>query len=139
MTTNFVIPESFADVRYVAQRIPGVENQADLRLGANCQVYAYAFLRHFGLAPPELLRSSELWADTEFTIIADDFQWLDLMLYNKTQAAYGAHVGVYVGDGQVLHLAQAIGHPIVQQHEDLLLEDKYACFIGAKRVLSASG
>ena len=131
----FEIPEKFIDVSYNPQRIPNVENQSDLTLGANCQVYAYELLRHFGKHPP-MLRSSELWSDEQYTHRVNDFEILDLMLYNKTSDSYGAHVGVYVGDGMVLHLSQEIGHPVIQRHDELLLNNKYSFFIGAKRVNS---
>ena len=134
MKQVFKIPERFADVRYNAQRIPDVENQSDLSLGANCQVYAYELLRHYGKSPP-LLRSSELWSDEQYTQKVSDYKFLDLMLYNNTLDAYGAHVGVYVGNGFVLHLSKEIGHPVIQKHEALLLNKKYVYFIGAKRVL----
>lgn len=39
------IPEAFYDVEYKADRIPAVENQSALALGANCQVFAYALLK----------------------------------------------------------------------------------------------
>ena len=39
------IPKAFLDVQYKSARIPGVENQSDLSLGANCQVFAYVILK----------------------------------------------------------------------------------------------
>lgn len=130
----FEIPEKFINVHYNGKRIPEVDNPSDLILGANCQLYAYELLRHFGKHPPTL-RSSELWSDQHYTVITDSYELLDLMLYNKTPVAYGAHVGVYIGEGKVLHLSYAIGHPVIQNHTALLAEEKYAYFIGAKRVL----
>ncbi len=88
------IPERFNKVKYCSAKIPGVDNEADLTLGANCQVFAYALLRHFGLNPPPL-RSSELWSDTQFTKNVSEFEALDIMMYNNKDQAYGAHVGVY--------------------------------------------
>lgn len=134
MTQLFEIPPAFINVHYDGQRIPNVENQADLTLGANCQLYAYELLRHFGKHPPSL-RSSELWSDDCYTKKTTAYTIFDLMFYNKIPQAYGAHVGVYVGNGMVLHLSYAIGHPVIQKHTELLLQAKYACFIGAKRVL----
>ena len=135
MKQVFKIPERFTDIRYNTQRIPGVEKQSDLSLGANCQVYAYELLRHYGKSPP-LLRSSELWSDEQFTQKVSDYEFLDLMLYNNTLDAYGAHVGVYINDGLVLHLSKEIGCPAIQKHEALLLNKKYTYSIGVKRVLS---
>jgi len=136
----FEIPVEFAHVCYNPQKIPKPEHEAnpdfvDLVLGANCQLYAYELLRYFGRKPPSL-RSSELWDDQCFTkAVASTYQIFDLMLYNKTPQAYGAHVGVYVGDDRVLHLSYAIGYPVIQSHTELLSQEKYAYFIGAKRVL----
>lgn len=129
------LPETFRQVHYAGKRIPGVENEDDLTLGANCQVYAYALLRHHGLHMPPF-RSSELWTDTEYTQVVTEFQPLDIMLYNKTNAAYGAHVGLYLGDGWILHLSKEIGQPAIQTHQALLLNERYAFFIGAKRIMS---
>ena len=46
------IPEAFFDVEYKSARIPGVENQSDLSLDANCQVFAYALLKENGSVMP---------------------------------------------------------------------------------------
>lgn len=132
--TIFQIPKAFVDVQYNAKRIPSVENASDLSLGANCQLYAYELLRHYGKNIPPF-RSSNLWEDTEYTQKVDTPKFLDLMLYNKTPDAYGAHIGLYVGNNQILHLSFDIGHPVIQQHNELISQEKYACFIGAKRVL----
>ncbi|WP_087016247.1 hydrolase [Thaumasiovibrio subtropicus] len=127
------IPSRFLDVDYVSARIPGVENEEDLTLGANCQVFAYSLLRHFGLMPP-CLRSSELWADEVDTYVVTELKPLDIMMYNHSPVAYGAHVGVYWGNGQVLHLSLDNGKPKLESHEALLTQRKYCHFIGAKRV-----
>lgn len=135
MSQLFEIPENFINVSYNPKIIPNGENQPDLTQGANCQVYAYELLRYFGKNPP-LLRSSELWSDEQQTKKVVDYERLDLMLYNKTPQSYGAHVGVYVGNGMVLHLSQEVGYPVIQHHDELILNKKYTCFIGVKRVLS---
>ena len=135
MTPVFKIPRRFIDVQYDSLRIPGVKNQSDLTLGANCQVYAYELLQYFGKSPL-LFRSSELWADCEYSKEVEEYKILDLMLYNKTPKSYEAHVGVYVGDGMVLHLSKEEAYPVIQKHEDLLLKEKYTFFIGAKRVVA---
>ncbi|OAD18632.1 cell wall-associated hydrolase [Candidatus Thiomargarita nelsonii] len=135
MEKTFKIPKPFIHVKYNPQRIPGVENQVNLNLGANCQVYAYELLRYFGKNPP-MYRSSELWRDSQYTAKTKNYKILDLMLYNKTPQSYGAHVGIYVGNGNVLHLSSDIGYPVIQKHEELILQEKYSCFIGAKRVIS---
>jgi len=129
------LPTKFKNVKYNALRIPGVKNQSNLNLGANCQLYAYEFLRYFGKHPPEL-RSSELWTDTKYTEKITEFKFLDLMLYNETEESYGAHVGVYIGNDMILHLSKEIGYPVIQEHKEMMLNRKYSYFIGAKRVIS---
>ena len=134
---QIIIPEAFFDVSYKSARIPGVENQSDLSLGANCQIFAYALLKENGLHVPND-RSSELWSDTSYSEVVTDFRPLDLMLYNATSGSYGAHVGVYTGDGEVIHLSLQNGKPEIISHESLLLNEKYQWFVGAKRILRAS-
>ena len=128
------VPKSFMDVSYESSRIPGVENQADLTLGANCQVYIYALLNHFGKNIPNF-RSSELWDDIVFTKKVSDFHALDIMMYNDSVNAYGAHVGLYLGDQRVVHLSKDNGIPKVELHDELIKQRKYSVFIGAKRIL----
>ena len=120
------IPDRFKNVKYVASCSPGSKDDSDLTLGANCQVFAYNLLRDFGLNPPNY-RSSELWGDSEF-------KPLDIMMYNDTTDSYGAHVGVYVGNGLVYHLSLSNGVPKFERHLDLLQQSKYRFFIGAKRI-----
>jgi len=57
------------------------------------------------------------------------------MLYGQTGDAYGAHVAVFIGDGKVIHLSQENGKPEVLPHKSMLLNEKYRCFVGAKRIL----
>ena len=90
-----IIPEKYHHVKYVTSVIPDLAIEPNVTNGANCQVFAYSLLREFGLKAP-LLRSSELWVEDELTQVVTDFEPLDIMLYNKTDEAYGAHVGVYV-------------------------------------------
>ena len=127
------IPASFYDVEYRSDRIPGIDNQSDLKLGANCQVFAYALLKENGRYVPND-RSSELWSDRSYSEVVSEFEPLDLMLYNSSNDAYGAHVGVYVGEGKIIHLALRNGKSKIELHGDMLKKDRYQCFIGAKRI-----
>jgi len=111
-----------------------VEDQGNLALGANCQVFAYELLRFFGKTVPDY-RSSDLWEDEDSTRKVADFEPLDFMVYNSKPEPYGAHIGVYIGDGNVIHLSKNNGIPKVEKHEALLAQEKYAIFIGAKRVI----
>ncbi|WP_318212365.1 hydrolase [Streptomyces sp. SJL17-1] len=136
-----VLPAEFWTVRYEGSRFPGsaaVAARPGLTGGANCQLFAYEVLRHFGLTPPDL-RSSELWTDTEATVHVPVAQPLDLVLFNSTPSAYGAHVGVHVGDDAILHLCAELGRPAVWTAADFAARERYAVRLGAKRVLPRPG
>ncbi|MCX5227932.1 hydrolase [Streptomyces sp. NPDC006553] len=134
------LPAEFWTARYDGSRFPGaaaVAARPGLAAGANCQLFAYEVLRHFGLTPPDL-RSSELWSDTGATVHVPHAQPLDLVLFNSTADAYGAHVGVHVGDDAILHLCAEVGHPVVWGTADFASRERYAVRLGAKRVLPRS-
>ncbi|QKG18707.1 Cell wall-associated hydrolase [Actinomadura verrucosospora] len=88
----------------------------------------------FELDPPDL-RSSELWADAEFTERVAVACPLDLVLFNATQDAWGAHVGVCVGDDQILHLCAEVGHPVVWSWQEFAERKRYRTVVGIKRVV----
>jgi lipoprotein Spr len=74
------IPERFWQVRYHRGGVRGVDG------GANCQQYAYEFLRAFGYRIPDF-RSSNLWADTLHTVVTASPERFDLVLvHNKPDA-----------------------------------------------------
>ncbi|RKS71007.1 hypothetical protein BZB76_5487 [Actinomadura pelletieri DSM 43383] len=130
------LPSEFWDVRYVGARFPGspaVAAEPGIAAGANCQLFAYQVLMHFGLDAPAL-RSSELWADTEWTTRVPAARPLDLVLFNATGDAWGAHVGVWVDDDQVLHLSDEVGYPVVWSMDDFAARARYRTLIGFKRV-----
>jgi lipoprotein Spr len=128
------IPDSFWRMTYAGARYPGAPTLQDDLESGNCQVFAYQLLRHFGRVVPDL-RSSELWDDHLATERVSDLRPLDLLLFGKTGDAYGAHVAVYVGDGQAIHLAKAAGKPEVWPLSQFAERPAYAVFIGAKRTL----
>ncbi|MEF3114773.1 cell wall hydrolase [Streptomyces chrestomyceticus] len=140
------LPAALRDVPYDGARHPGAppppgRHPYDVTAGANCQLYAYAVLRHFGHEVPPL-RSAELWADTAATVRAEPPGPLDLVLFDAGQApgrppGYGAHVGVHLGPDQVLHLCKEAGRPAVWTYADFARRARYARFLGAKRVLTA--
>ncbi|MGH4031345.1 hydrolase [Actinomycetota bacterium Odt1-20B] len=130
------LPAAFWTTPYVGSRFPGaaaVRDLPGLGAGANCQLFAYEVLRHFGLSPAPL-RSSELWEDTDSTVHAAEPEPLDLLLFNGSAAAYGAHVGVWAGDDAVLHLCAEVGRPAVWRLEDFAARERYRVLLGAKRV-----
>jgi len=79
--------------------------------------------------------SSELWVDQKFTRIAINLQPLDLILLNRTNEAWGAHVVVCIGQDLVFHLSKLNGFPKIEYMHDLQKNPKYRCYIGAKTVI----
>lgn len=126
------IPARFRDVPYHGNRYPGSLTPRGLKRGANCQHFAYEFLRHFGFTVPNL-RSSELWADRRFSSRVRRLRRFDLLLFNRKRASWGAHVGVYLGGGKVLHLCKSVGRPAVWTLDDFAAREEYHTMLGAKR------
>ena len=134
------LPAAFWTVPYARSRFPGSAAVADrpgLAEGANCQLFAYGVLGHFGLAPPAL-RSSDLWDDTEATVRVPVARPLDLLFFNATDDAYGAHIGVWTGDDEVLHLCAEVGRPAVWGLADFAARNRYRVLIGVKRLIALS-
>ena len=130
------LPDSFWEVRYVGARYPGspaVLARPGLADGANCQLFANEVLRHFGYDPPDL-RSSQLWGDTESTQLVTVPRPLDLVLVNRTKDAWGAHIGVWAGDDQVLHLCADLGKPALWTLRMFAARPSYRELVGYKRV-----
>lgn len=127
------IPQQFFEVEYKGSRIPGTENPSNFKQGANCQVFAYELLKHNGINIPNF-RSSELWEDTIYTEKVEIIKPLDILLYNSENKAYGAHVGVSIGNNMLIHLSAENNKAEIISQEDMLRKNKYCIFIGAKRV-----
>lgn len=134
MTNNQLphIPDFLMHLKYDGSKHPGNTKVLELKESANCQVFAYALLHYYGIQIPPF-RSSELWTDECHTKVVSIFQPLDLLLFNDNPNSWGAHVGVYLGDDQVIHLSKVIGKPIVWDLTTFGQYAKYQCFIGAKR------
>ncbi|MFD3948286.1 hydrolase [Streptomyces sp. NPDC058579] len=131
------LPAAFWTVPHIGSRFPGsaaVTDRPGLAEGANCQLFAYEVLSHFGLTVPPL-RSSDLWQDTAATVHVPTPQPLDLLLFNSTEDPYGAHVGVSVGSDAVLHLSAEVGSPAVWKLTDFARRLRYRVLIGAKRAI----
>lgn len=101
--------------------------------GANCQLWAYALLGHFGIDVPPF-RSSELWEDTQSSAAVRGFEPLDLLLFNDTERPWGAHVAVCLGDDLVAHLSRHVGLPEVCAIEEMRRSPRYRVLVGAKRL-----
>lgn len=130
------LPKHFREVPYVGERFPGspaVAGHPGLALGANCQLFAYNVLEHFGLGPPPV-RSSELWLDTSSTTPVDIAAPLDLLLFNDTIDPWGAHIGVWIGRDQILHLSAEAGKPTVWPRQEFASRARYRVLVGIKRV-----
>jgi cell wall-associated NlpC family hydrolase len=129
------LPESVWATPYVGRRFPGSRSVAEkpgLADGANCQLFAYEVLRHFGVDVPAR-RSSDLWADTEHTERVHASRPLDLALFNATGDSWGAHVGVVVGEGRILHLCAEAGRPAVWSAVEFAVRERYRTLLGFKR------
>ena len=99
------IPAGFWQMHYDTTHDPNSPTLQGIESGANCQNFAYELLRHLGRHVPSL-RSSNLWEDTLDTVPVDDYQPLDL-IFNRTSVAWGAHIGVYVGNDRAIHLSRS--------------------------------
>ncbi|HKU96890.1 MAG TPA: hypothetical protein VJR58_16525 [Vineibacter sp.] len=127
-----VIPRRFWDVPFNDDCYPG--KAVGFAKGANCQQYAYEFLRHWGFQVPDF-RSSDLWEDVEFTAIADRIEPFDIVMVHKGADAWGAHIGVALGENAILHLSKRNGVPAIETLDALMSRPEYRFLIGAKRCL----
>lgn len=135
------LPEGIWATPYVGRRFPGSRSVAErpgLADGANCQLFAYEVLRHFGLYVPAW-RSSDLWADTGTVERVRLPRPLDLALFNADDTAWGAHVGVVVGEDRILHLCAEAGRPAVWPLREFAARDRYRTLLGFKRLRPGAG
>lgn len=134
MISPVAIPPQFWNVPYRAEHFPGAATTQGLRGGANCQQFAYEFLREHGYTIPNF-RSSDLWEDRIHTEKIDAIEPFCLVLLYRTSEAWGAHVGVGLGNELVLHLSKAIGTPAIEPLSTMMSRSEYACLVGLKRAL----
>jgi len=133
MITEADIPASFWSVRYNGECIP-TDAPFDLSQGANCQLFAYALLAEFGKRLPPF-RSSDLWEDMVYTsMVTGAIEPLDLLLFNPTPEAWGAHVALSLGGDRAIHLSQRVGKPAVWTLTRFREEDDYHTLLGGKRI-----
>ncbi|MCX4572413.1 hydrolase [Streptomyces sp. NBC_01571] len=135
------LPELIWSTPYVGRRFPGSRSVAErpgLADGANCQFFAYEVLRHLGPRLPPW-RSSELWADTVLTERVRESRPQDLALFNHGDEAWGAHVGVVVGEGRVLHLCAEVGRPVIWPLREFATRERYRTLLGFKRPRPGAG
>lgn len=126
------LPSHFWDVAYDGARTP--LNTTELAGMANCQVFAYAVLRHFGpIVPP--LRSSELFTDPIGVPAPSPFEPLDLLQFAPSSDPFGAHVAVSLGDDRALHLSKQVGRPAIWTLSQFAAVPGYRVLIGGRRYL----
>ena len=104
--TSDAIPAQFWRIKYDQDHDGGAPLLPSISESPNCQNFAYALLKHFGyeISP---FRSSNLWEDTEETVIVTgELRALDLLLFNRTSSPWGAHVALYLGGGKAIHLSK---------------------------------
>ena len=122
------LPDRFWDVPYDGRSTP--HNTLDPAAGANCQVFAYAVLRHFGTAVPPMW-SSQLWTAGQPAELP--FRPLDLLLFNGSFEPFGAHVTVSLGGERALHLSQRLGRPAVWSLSQFAACPDYRVLLGGRR------
>ncbi|MFF2993663.1 hydrolase [Streptomyces sp. NPDC057950] len=135
------LPERIWSTPYVSRRFPGswsVAERPGLADGANCQYFAYEVLRHFGPRLPAW-RSSDLWDDTVLTERVRESRPLDLALFSSGDQAWGAHVGIVVGEGRVLHLCAEVGRPVIWTLLEFATRERYRTLLGFKRPRPGGG
>ena len=119
-------------VPYRGSAHPGASEPGPIEDGANCQRYAYAVLALFGRTVPPV-RSSELWAIGGRSPVGRP-EPLDLILLNRSDEAYGAHVGVWMAEGRILHLCAELGRPAVWTMAELRRRPRYRTVVGFVRI-----
>jgi murein DD-endopeptidase / murein LD-carboxypeptidase len=130
--TKLQVPAELLSAHYNAEVYPGAPKADGLKDGANCQVFAYAVLAHFGIVLPPL-RSRELWNDSRYTSIARSLEPLDLLLFNRSSDPFGAHLAIYLGEGAAVHLSKSVGVPVEWALDEFAKRPEYRIYIGAKR------
>jgi hypothetical protein len=128
------LPSRYWQVPYVGARFPGAASRDELELGANCQLWAYAVLRHFSFDPSDF-RSDDVWYDSTATRRVYDPRPLDLVLFNSDGDPYRAHVGLWTGDA-VAHLCREVGRPVVWAQSLFYARTRYSVRIGFKRPIA---
>lgn len=128
------LPPAFWDVPWDGTRYPGAVPRGELERGANCNLFAYELLEHFGHHVGDL-RSAELWRDSDWTRVVLEPQPLDLVLFHERETAFGAHVGVVCSPTEVVHLSKEVGRPAVWTFEEFAATTRFAHLIGFKRPL----
>lgn len=127
-------PVNIAKVPFILSAGPSGDSPASWLEGSNCQRFAYGVLSLFDLNCPPL-RSSNLWKENDVTSFVSEPEPLDIVFFNGSDESYGAHIGIHMAPGEVLHLSKEIGIPTVWTYEEFAIRPRYSTIIGLKRVL----
>lgn len=129
-----MIPEHFWRIRYDQNHDPNTPTLPSISDSPNCQNFVYALLKHFGF---EIFpfRSSNLWQDnSETSVVSDELRPLDLLLFNRTNNPWGAHIALYLGKDHAIHLSKKQSEPVIWPLARFPELAEYRTFIGAKRL-----
>lgn len=125
------LPAHFFKIPYNSNAYPG--NAIGLGDGANCQQFVYEILHYFNYEISDL-RSDELMSDTQYTILVNgEVEPFDLLLFHHKPEAFGAHVGLSLGNNEIIHLSKNVGLPRIQTIYELQNDSRYPYLIGIKR------
>jgi lipoprotein Spr len=132
-----MIPEHFWRIRYDPNHDPNTPTLPSIYDSPNCQNFAYSLLKHFGfeISP---FRSSNLWEDNNETYLVCELRPLDLLLFNRTNSPWGAHVALHLGEDHAIHLSKRQSAPVIWPLAQFLELAEYRIFIGAKRLREIS-
>lgn len=129
-----MIPKHFWQIRYDQNHDPDTPTLPSISDSPNCQNFAYSLLKHFGFEVSPF-RSSNLWQDSSETyVVSDELMPLDLLLFNRSKSPWGAHVALYLGEDQAIHLSKKQSEPVIWPLAQFLEQAEYRTFIGAKRL-----
>lgn len=134
--TTEMIPDDFWRIEFDRKHDRDSPNLPSVAESANCQNFAYSLLKHFGheISP---FRSSNLWEDArETAVVSGELMPLDLLLFNSTPRAWGAHVALYLGDSQAIHLSLKNARAVILPIARFQVLPEYRVLIGAKRLLA---
>lgn len=112
---------------------PGKDGKKIFSHGANCQIFIYEMLKHFGYFIPKSYRSSDLWKDSTYTKKVENLRPLDIVFFNKSKNSYGAHIGLVIGENKIIHLSKIVGKPAIWSLDQFREYEKYNFYLGAKR------
>jgi hypothetical protein len=125
------VPARFLRVRYNGPAHPQA-SVPGLSRGANCQRFVFELLKHFGYESAPM-RSSELCKDRTFTQRVLRMRAFDILMFNRDERAWGAHVALYLGNGRAIHLSKAIGRPGIWDVPDFFAFERYRVLVAIKR------